>query len=262
MFKIKKEKVALTNPAQVIGSMGQVSTAARENLTGVIVGIAVAVVVAAAVGGFLWLRQQEDRAAEDLFHDGMRIFSQASPVAALPRQEQLQKSVETFRKVRAEYPRSSAAPHAAYMLGNTLSDLKDWKGAVKAYEDFLTRYGDRKALVPLVYQRLAYAQLSQGQVDDAVKTLEILTKMPGAPNKDHALYELAKIDEILNRPEGALAHYQELIKDHPHSPYAEEASVRVKTMDARKAVPPALPSGQTAPSAPPAPATSVTPAPK
>jgi TolA-binding protein len=262
MFKIKKEKVALTNPAQVIGSMGQVSNAARENVTGVIIAITVAVVVAVAVGGYLWLRQQEDRAAEDLFHEGMRIYSQSSPVAPLPRPEQLQKSVETFRKVLAEYPRSSAAPQAAYMLGNALSDLKDWTGAVKAYEDFLTRYRDRKALVPLVYQRLAFAQLSQGRLDDAVKTLETLTKMPGALNKDRALYELAKIDEILNRPEGALARYQELIKDHPQSPYAEEASVRVKTMDARKAVPPAPASGEAAPSAPPAPSTSPPAAPK
>jgi len=167
----------------------------------------------------------------------------------------LQKAVETFRKVVAEYPHSSAAPQAAYMLGNALSDLKDWNAAAKAYEDFLNHYGDQKILVPLVYQRLAYAQLSQGKVDDAEKAFVTITQIAGAPNKDHALYELARIDEVLSRREGALAHYQEILKDHPRSPYAEEASIRIKTLDAKKtSVPPS-------PTPSPSPATQA-PAPK
>jgi TolA-binding protein len=158
----------------------------------------------------------------------------------------LKKAVETFRKVVAEYPHSSAAPQAAYMLGNALSDLKDWSAAGKAYEDFLSRYGDQKILVPLVYQRLAYAQLAQGKVDDAEKAFLTITKIAGAPNKDHALYELARINEVLSRREGALAYYQELLKDHPRSPYAEEASIRIKTLDARKT--PSPPSSMPSPS--------------
>ena len=253
MFKIKKEKVPGTRPAQLVGE--QVADAARENLTWLIAGVAVAMILAAAVGGYFWMRQQQDRAAEDLFYQGMKMFAQASPTAPPPRPEQLQKSVETFRKVLAQYPHSSAAPQAAYMLGNALSDLKDWNAAAKAYEDFLTRYGDHTTLVPLVYQRLAYTHLSQGKMDDAEKAFLTITKIPSAPNKDHALYELARIDEVFGRREGALAHYQELIKDHPRSPYTEEASIRIKTLDARKAAaPPSSSPGQSAPPAPQAPA--------
>ena len=255
MFKIKKEKPATMNPAQMVGSMEQFADAAREHWTWLIAGVAVAVVIAVAVAGYFWMWRQEDRAAEDLLHQGMRIFSQTSPAAAPPRPEELQKAVETFRKVVAEYPHSSAAPQAAYMLGNALSDLKDWNAAAKAYEDFLNHYGDHKILVPLVYQRLAYAQLSQGKVDDAEKAFVTITQIAGAPNKDHALYELARIDEVLSRREGALAHYQEILKDHPRSPYAEEASIRIKTLDAKKtSVPPS-------PTPSPSPATQA-PAPK
>jgi predicted negative regulator of RcsB-dependent stress response len=239
MFKIKREKSETAGPSQVIGSMGQVADVARENLTGVIVSIMIVLVVAAAVGGFLWMRQQEERAAEDLLNEAMQIVVQGAPVPMPPSREQLQKASETFRKVLSQYSRTSVAPQASYMLGNVLSDLKDWEGAGKAYQDFLNRYGDQKALIPFVYQRLAYAQLSQGKVEEAEKTLDTITKLTGAKNKDHALYELAKIDEVLNRPEGALAHYQQLMKEHPHSPYAEEASIRVKTLDARKSMQPA-----------------------
>jgi len=243
MFKIKKERTAFTNPAQMGGSMEQVADAARENLIWLLAGIAVAVVMALAVGGYFWMRQQENRAAEDLLHQGMSPFAQASPTAPPPRAEELQQAAATFRKVLTDYPRSSAAPQAAYMLGNALSALKDWDGASKAYEDFLNRYSDQRTLVPLVYQRLGYVQLSQGKADEAEKTFLKITTMAGAPNRDHALYELARINDALNRPEGALAHYQELIKDHPQSPYAEEASIRLKTLDAKKAAPPATSAG-------------------
>ena len=168
----------------------------------------------------------------------MSPFAQASPTAPPARPEQLQQAAATFRKVLTDYPRSSAAPQAAYMLGNALSALKDWDGASKAYEDFLNRYSDQRTLVPLVLQRLGYAQLLQGKAEEAEKTFLKIITMAGAPNRDHALYELARINDALNRQEGALAHYQELIKDHPQSPYAEEASIRLKTLNAKKAPPP------------------------
>ncbi len=245
MFKIRKEKVPVTNVPHITGSMGHVAETARDNLTWMMAGIAAAVIVAIAIGGYFWLRQHQNAAAEELFHHGMTMLAQTSPTAPPPRPDQMQQAVETFRKVLAEYPRSSVAPQAAYMLGNVLSDLKDWEGARKSYQDFTTRYGDHTPLLSLVYQRLAYAELSQGKLDEAQKTFQIITTISTAPNKDHALYELARIHEALQRPEGALAYYQELIKDHPHSPYTEEATIRIKTLDAKKA--PATP---VAPSAP------------
>lgn len=262
MFKIKKEKPAPVNPSQMIGSMGQVADAARQNMTGVVVGIAVVLIVAAVVGGFLWMRQAETTAAEDLLHEGMRVYTQGTPTPLAPSPEQLKKAAETFRQVVAQYPRSPAAAQAAYMLGNVLSDMKDWQGATKAYQDAISGFGDQKAILPLVYQRLAYAQLSQGKVDDAQKTFEVITKLPGAPNQAQALYELAKINEVLSRPEGALAYYQQLVKEHPRSPYAEEASMRMKMLDVKKS--PSAPPTET-PGAPPAAAgtpKSSTPAPK
>ena len=250
MFKIKKYRKEATDPGQLVDSVEQAARQAKENLAWLIAGVVVAVLVGAAVGGFLWMRQQDDRAAADLFYEATQLVSEPSQTGAPPaprRSEDLQKAIEAFRKIRTDFPNSSVAPQAAYLLGNSLSERKDWDGAIKAYQDFLARYGANRLLVPLVYQRLAYAQLAQGKLDEAEKTLTAIVQMANAPNKDHALYELGKINEILNRPEGALAHYQQIVKDHPSSPFATEASVRIKTLDARKAVAPAVP-------APPAPA--------
>lgn len=242
VYKIKKERKAITpNPAQIVGSLEHAATKARENLTGLVVGIVLAVVIAVAVAGYFWMRQQQDRAAEDLLHQGMRTFAER-PVGQ--QQTEFQKAIEVFRKVAAEYPRTAAAPQAVYMLGNALSELHDWEGAARAYQDFLSRYGDRQILAPLVYQRLGYAYLAQGKVDEAEKTFSTILKLEGAPNRDHALYELAQLIE-LTRPKEALARYQDLIKQFPQSPYAQEAAVRVKTLEAREsATPPAPPTGQ------------------
>jgi predicted negative regulator of RcsB-dependent stress response len=244
MFKIKKYRKEATDPAQLVDSVEQAARQAKENLTWLVAGVIVAILVGATVGGFLWMRQQDDRAAADLFYVATQQASEPSQTGAPPvprSSEDLEKSIETFRKVLADFPNSSVAPQAAYLLGNALSERKDWDGAIKAYQDFLARYGANRLLVPLVYQRMAHAQLAQGKLEEAEKTLTAIVQMANAPNKDHALYELGKINELLNRPEGALANYQQIVKDHPSSPFATEASVRIKTLDARKGTRPAAP---------------------
>ena len=253
MFKIKKNRKETTaDPAHLVDSVGQATRQARENMRWLLAGVAVAVIAGAAVGGFLWMRQQEERAAADLLHEATRSASERSLLGGPPlarSAEESQKAVATFRKILTDFPRSPVAPQAAYLLGNTLSDLKDWDGAVRAYGDFLARHGTHRSLVPLVYQRMAYAQLAQGKIEEAEKTFAAVVQIGGAPNRDQALFELGKIDELLRRPEGALAHYQEIVKDHPSSPFAAEATVRIKTLDARKAAPPpAAPAAPTPPS--------------
>ena len=242
MFKIKKNrKETTTDPAHLVDSVGQAARQARANMRWLFAGIAAAVIVGVAVGGFLWMRQQEEYAAADLLHEATRSASEQALLGGPPPPRsavESHKAVETFRKILTDFPRSAIAPQAAYLLGNTLSDLKEWDGAARAYEDFLGRYGTHRSLVPLVYQRMAYAQLAQGKIEEAEKTLAAVVQIKGAPNRDQALFELGKIDEILKRPEGALAHYQEIVKEHPSSPFAAEATVRIKTLDARKAAPP------------------------
>src|SRR5438445_449690 len=208
MFKIKKYRKESTDPAQLVDSVEQAARQAKENMRWLVTGVAGVVLVGATVGGVLWMRQQEDRAAADLFYEATQHASEPSRTGAPPaprRPEDLQKAIETFRKILTDFPNSSVAPQAAYLFGNALSERKDWDGAIKAYQDFLARYGANRLLVPLVYQRMAYAQLAQGKLDAAEKTYTAIVQMPSAPNTDHALYELGTINELLNRPEGALA---------------------------------------------------------
>src|SRR2546422_10654354 len=157
MFKIKKYRKESTDPAQLVDSVEQAARQAKENLAWLIAGVVVAVLAGAAVGGFLWMRQQDDRAAADLFYEATQQVSEPSQTGAPPaprRSEDLQKAIETFRKILTDFPNSSVAPQAAYLLGNALSERKDWDGAIKAYQDFLARYGANRLFVQLALRQL------------------------------------------------------------------------------------------------------------
>jgi hypothetical protein len=76
--------------------------------------------------------------------------------------------------------------------------------------------------------------LIKGDRDQAAKALSAVLEIPGALNKDNVLFELAKLEESQSRPEGAVAHYQNLMKDYPNSPFASEAAIRVKVLEPKK----------------------------
>ena len=105
MFKIKKYRKEATDPAQLVDSVEQAARQAKENLTWLVAGVIVAVLVGTTVGGFLWMRQQEDRAAADLLYETTQQAFEPSQPGAPPaprRPEDLQRATETFRKVLTE----------------------------------------------------------------------------------------------------------------------------------------------------------------
>ena len=83
-----------------------------------------------------------------------------------------------------------------------------------------------------------------GQVEEAAKSQDdlryraarerLISYIFAANNKDHALFELGKLEQAQSRPEGALARFQELIDRHPYSPLANEASIRIKALAAQQ----------------------------
>ena len=53
-------------------------------------------------------------------------------------------------------------------------------------------------------------------------------------NRDHALFEAARLEENRSKSDEALKHYQELMKTYPNSPLTSESAMRVKVMEAKK----------------------------
>ena len=200
----------------------------------ILVGLGVLVLAAAVVGGVFYVDRQATQKAQELEREAMRFLTAPSASDPQKADHALKEAITRYRQVVDQYPRTPSAPLALYHLGNTLVQTNELSAAIDAYQRFLMLYGSNPSMAGLVQQRLAYVYLLKGDRDLAVKALTGILETPGTLNRDQALFELARLEESQSRPEGALAHYQELIKTYPSSPFTSEATIRTKIMDVKK----------------------------
>lgn len=204
-----------------------------------LVGAAILILAGGIVGGVLWYDAQTAQKAQDLEHEAtLHYFTRP---ADDPKKSDLnvKEAVALYKKIVEEYPRTQSAPLALFQLGNALVQANEVDAAIDAYQRFVLMYGSNTSLLGLVQQRLGYAYLLKGDRDRASKAYSAVLEIPGSLNRDQALFELARLEESLSRPEGALAHYQDLMKNYPNSPLANEAAVRVKVLEVKKSPDPA-----------------------
>ncbi len=199
-----------------------------------LVGLAVLVLAAGIVGGVFWMDRQAAQKAEELEREATRLVMARSTSDPKNADSLLKQAMAKYREVIDQYPRTPAAPLALFHLGNTQVLSNDLPAAIESYQRFLVLYSSNLSLTGLAQQRLAYTYLLKGDRDQAAKVFTEIVNSPSALNKDQALFELARLEEGQSRPEGALAHYQELLKTYPNSPYASEATIRTKVMDVKK----------------------------
>ncbi|MGQ0812558.1 MAG: tetratricopeptide repeat protein [Nitrospiraceae bacterium] len=216
----------------------------QEHRRTVVTGAVVLFVAAAAVGGVIWFDRQTAQSALELDHEATRHYLTRPSDQPEKADSNLKQALALYRQIVDQYPRTSIAPLALYHLGNGLVQANDIAGAIEAYKRFVLLYSSNPTLLGLVHQRLGYAYLLRGEPDQAAKAFTAALQLPGSLNKDHALFELGKLEEGQSRPEGALAHYQELIRTHPNSPFASEAAVRVKVLEVKKDSEGAIPSSE------------------
>jgi tetratricopeptide (TPR) repeat protein len=199
-----------------------------------LVGLALLLVTVAVVGGVLWYDAQTAAKAQDLEREATLHYLTRPADDPQKSDKNLKEAIALYRQVVAEYPRTPSAPLALFNLGNALLQANEVDAAIEAYQRFVVMYGGNSSLLGLVHQKLGYAYLLKGDRDQAAKAYSAVLEIPGSLNRDHALFELARLEESQSRPEGALGHYQELMKSYPNSPFSSEAAIRVKALEVKK----------------------------
>lgn len=235
-YRIKlDEKGGPVGEAQLLSGMDRFVVIVQEHRVKVLLGLIalLAVVVAIIAGAWYYQRQTED--AAELTRQAMRLYIDRPANKPAQADENLKKAILLFTQVVDQHPRSPVTALALYHLGNALVQANDLASAVAAYKQFINDYGTNKVMLGLVYQRLAFTHLLNGDREQAVKAFSAVLEVPGSLNKDQAIFELGKLEETQSRPEGALAFYQDLIKSYPVSPFASEAAVRIKALEVKKA---------------------------
>lgn len=237
-YRIKHEaKVIHADEAHLLSGMEHFLIWLEQNRRSVLVGAVVAILAMAAAGGALWYDAQQEGKAAELHRQAAQLVLERSADNPAKAEENLKQAIALYRTLIEQYPRSRSAQLGLFQLGNALVQVNDVKGGIAAYNKYVATYGTNKLMLGLVYQRLAYAYLLDGDREAAAKAFLNVVGLPGTLNKDHVLFELGKLEEALSRPEGALAHYQSLVKVFPNSPFAGEATVRMKALEAKKTPP-------------------------
>lgn len=193
-------------------------------------GVGLLLAAAAVAAFFLYERQAEEKASF-LLSQAFLTYNEASFSAEAGKAEGFfKKAVEMYRTIVEKYPRSKAAPHAQYYLGNSYFALKDYASARDAYTRSIEKYSSAKGLLPLVYQRSGYAYLALGDQKAALTAFDTVPRLDNAKNADQAIFEAAQLHLAMGNKEVALQKYEEIVKTYPHSPLASEAQVIVKAM--------------------------------
>lgn len=240
-----------TDEAQLRSGLERVLETLQEYRGTIGIALAVLVIAVVALLGVGWYEHRQGQQALELERQATKFYRDRPPDQPARAAANLKQAIELYRRIVDDYPRAPVAPIAVYQLGNALAQANDAAAAIEAYKRYTMAYGTNKTLLGLVYQRLGYTYLVQGDREQAVKAFSAALDVPGALNKDQVLFELGKLEETLSRPEGALARYQELMKAYPNSPFASEAAVRIKALEVRKAPVEGAPASSSAePSAP------------
>ena len=238
------EKADPLDEAHLLTGVDRFLHVLQEQRRAVLAGLGVVLVAGAVVAGVIWYDYESTLKARELDQEATLHYLNRPADDPKKSHEQLSQAITLYKQVVEQYPRSPVAPVALFHLGNAQVLANEVDAGIETYKRFMLLYGSNTSLLGLVQQRLAYAYLAKGDRDQAVKAFTGILEIPGALNKDHVLFELAKIEESQSRPEGALAHYQDLMKNYPNSPFTSEAAVRVKVLEVKKSpeVPAAAPS--------------------
>lgn len=215
-----------------------------------IIGCVLLFLMGMGLWGLFWYEEQNASKAQELEREATsRLFTRPSndPQKAAAN---LTEAIALYKRVLDEYPRTPTAPLVQFSLGNAFLQSNDVDSAIEAYKRFTSTYGSNTSLLGLVYQKLGYAYLVKGDFDQAAGAYSSILDMPGAMNRDYALFEVARLEENRSKPDEALKHYQELLKTYPNSPLTSEAAVRVKVIEAKKNPEPAPAPAASAPSKP------------
>jgi tetratricopeptide (TPR) repeat protein len=206
----------------------------RDYRGSLIAGFVLLLLMGMGAWGLFWYEEQNASKAQELEREATLRLSNRPSNDPQKIANNLKEALALYKRVLDEYPRTPTAPLVQFSLGNAYLQSNDVDSAIDAYQRFTSTYASNTSLLGLVYQKLGYAYLLKKDLDQAAKAYSSIIDMPGAMNRDYALFEVARLEENRSKPDEALKHYQELIKTYPNSPLTSEASVRMKVIEARK----------------------------
>jgi hypothetical protein len=196
------------------------------------------VVVAAVYAGWRFYADRKTVQATAALDDAMKVYSARIGTAADPsdpnevfyRDEasRAQDCAQKFSAVAARYPKTNPGRMATYYAALCLEDLERHNQALEELQKISS--GSDKELVGMARYQMGLIYARTGKTDDAIKVFRDLA--------DHStvfvprplvLLELANVLRQ-NKPQDAVAVYEQLKKEFPNTPVSDEADRGLETL--------------------------------
>jgi tetratricopeptide (TPR) repeat protein len=141
------------------------------------------------------------------------------------------RATKAFEGVLSEYPRFSAAPQAAYQLGNLKYAAGRYDEARSAYALALSR-GASGTAATMAGMGIGYAWEAEKKYPEAAAAYEAVASRLGPKDFlfEEALAAEARAQEQAGKSAAALELYQRLLRDVPESRQAEDLRNRIANL--------------------------------
>jgi tetratricopeptide (TPR) repeat protein len=223
--------------------------AANQSRLGLIVLILA--VAGAVVAGIVAWRANTDARAEQLLGDAMvTLNARVIPVTAEPSQPgevpaaasigatgsfatltaKLNAALPKLKAAADAYPDTDAGITARYHYASSLAAVGRADDAVSAFDEVVRRAGAGSLYGRMALFGKADTQAQAGQYDAAIATWkELASSSDESLPKDAILMELGKAYQASGKTEEARKTFNQLVDEHPASPYAAEARAELGT---------------------------------
>ncbi|WP_318471709.1 tol-pal system protein YbgF [Photobacterium leiognathi] len=149
------------------------------------------------------------------------IYREVDNLSRLP--EKAAPAEEKKEPASTEAYSSNVSENAAYEKAvNLILKDKDYKGATKAFQSFLTTYPE-SVYKPNASYWLGQLFFAQNQLADAATNFKVVADTKDSSKRADALLKLGVIAERSNDVATAKTYYQEVVKSYPNSTTAQQA---------------------------------------
>ncbi len=197
------------------------SVAHRSTL--IISAVAVALVLAAVIGGWYYLSAQDEKASFDLSR-AVRTMDTQLRVPGTPEQpdfptftsskDRAQAAQKQFQAIVDKYPHTRTADMAHYFLGVTAANLSDNTTAERNFKQVISSGSREVSAVAKSALASLYGQTNRVK-EAAALYQELINKPTASVSKVAAQLQLAELYQHSNQPLEAKRIYEQIKKENP-----------------------------------------------
>jgi TolA-binding protein len=198
----------------------------------VIVGLVVAVVLAAALGGWYYLSAQDEKASLE-FSQAVRTLDTPLRPPGSPQQpdvasftsakDRIAAAQKQFQQIVDRYPHTRTADMAHYFLGVTAAESADNAAAERDFKQVAASGNRELSSVAKLALAQLYANTNRTK-DAAALYQELMNKPTTSVSKVTAQLQLAELYQNSNQPLDAKRVYEQVKKDNPNTEAAQLAT--------------------------------------